>query len=201
MSKKDPPDLPDQPNQEDNLFRKIMANYKDIKIITSNKHTESLRSQNEDHLSSRSAGITKSIRKPSNNYSQQLSQQLSENLWRTPVTAEEYLSYFKPGLQAKTIKNLKAGNIAIESRLDLHEKTKNQAADLFARFIANSYQNNLRCICIIHGKGSGHPILKNLVHQWLYEIEEVLGFCSCPPFLGGTGAILILLKNNKYYCL
>ena len=124
---------------------------------------------------------------------------LSENLWRPIVLSNEYISYFKPGIQPRTIKQLQTGKILIEATLDLHEKNKTQAAYFFSRFITSSYKRQLRCLCIIHGKGLGsesnQPILKNLVNHWLYEFEEVLGFCSCPPFLGGTGAILVLLKK------
>ncbi|MBP9722296.1 MAG: Smr/MutS family protein [Gammaproteobacteria bacterium] len=125
---------------------------------------------------------------------------LSENLWRPTVLPNEYISYFKPGLQPKTIKQLQAGKILTEAILDLHQKTKTQAAAIFSQFITDSYQKQLRCICVIHGKGlrgdHNQPILKNLVNHWLYEFEEILGFCSCPPSLGGTGAVLVLLKKN-----
>ena len=51
---------------------------------------------------------------------------------------------------------------------------------------------------IVHGKGLGsrqrEPVLKGLLRKWLLR-EEVLAFSQAPAGQGGSGAVLVLLKN------
>jgi DNA-nicking Smr family endonuclease len=53
---------------------------------------------------------------------------------------------------------------------------------------------------VVHGKGlrSGArgPILKQLTDRLLRECTDVLAFASAPPALGGTGAVLVLLRAS-----
>lgn len=124
---------------------------------------------------------------------------LSQHLWRPLVSSDDYLFYFKDGVQNRTVRKFRAGKIRVEAILDLHQKNKEQASESLIKFIKNSCENELRCVCIIHGKsiraGSSHPILKNLINHWLHDLAPVLGFCSCPQNMGGTGAVLVLLKR------
>ncbi len=53
---------------------------------------------------------------------------------------------------------------------------------------------------IIHGKGlrSGAegPILKRLVDGMLRQRADVLAFASAKPAKGGTGAVIVLLRQS-----
>ena len=83
--------------------------------------------------------------------------------------------------------------------LDLHGMTVAEARPMLAEFIADSRQQRLRCVRIIHGKGfrsaSAQPVLKGLVNNWLRQHDGVLAFCSARPADGGTGAVYVLLKG------
>ena len=54
---------------------------------------------------------------------------------------------------------------------------------------------------IIHGKGLGslnrQPVLKDKTLRWLTQRQEVIAFCQAPPFAGGGGALLVLLKGTN----
>ncbi len=191
---------PDTDKDQDDLFRKLMLNDKNFKPLKPNNKVKlplckKLPLDNRPYKSHRRPGYDLDVSESSS------ITPLSLNLSRALVSAEENISYFKVGLQSKTIKQLKDGNIRIEASLDLHSLTQEQASIKFSRFLNNCYANNMRCVCIIHGKGmrgdQSQPILKNLVNNWLYEfLDIILGFCSCPPKHGGTGAVLVLFKNN-----
>jgi DNA-nicking Smr family endonuclease len=60
-------------------------------------------------------------------------------------------------------------------------------------------RDGLRCVRVIHGKGLGslnrQPVLKEKVMKWLTQRQEVIAFCQAPPFAGGGGALLVLLKS------
>ena len=51
---------------------------------------------------------------------------------------------------------------------------------------------------IVHGKCRGshnrEPVLKGLLRKWLLR-EEMLAFSQAPAAQGGSGAVLVLLKN------
>jgi len=57
-----------------------------------------------------------------------------------------------------------------------------------------------RCIRIIHGKGIGsknkEPVLKKKVRSWLIQKNEVIAYVEAPKHDGGSGAIIVLIKNS-----
>jgi DNA-nicking Smr family endonuclease len=59
----------------------------------------------------------------------------------------------------------------------------------------------LRCVRIVHGKGlSSHnrePVLKGMLRKWLPLREELLAFSQAPTAHGGSGALLVLLRNAR----
>ena len=114
-------------------------------------------------------------------------------------SADEKLAYRGNGIQQKLFKKLKNGQIQIESRLDLHGLTVDQSRSILSQFIAECVEMQLRCVIIVHGKGSrgGPPVLKSMLNHWLKQIPEVLAFSSALPQDGGAGALYVLLKNNS----
>jgi DNA-nicking Smr family endonuclease len=115
------------------------------------------------------------------------------------VTAEEPILFARSGISQQTIRKLRQGKIPIDSELDLHGCTIEEAREKLITFLGYSSHNHLRCVQIIHGKGrhSEQPILKNKINNWLRQLEIVLAFCSARVFKGGTGALLVLLKRKR----
>lgn len=115
-----------------------------------------------------------------------------------PVTGEESIEYRGSGISHKDLKRLKAGEFPIQSYLDLHGATIDQARDELIRFLTKAQNQHWRCVRIVHGKGKHHgdtPILKNLVNAWLRQIPIVLAFTSAPGRDGGAGAVYVLLAH------
>lgn len=189
-------------DDEENVFRDFISNTKDFKVLINNKYNPYEDASRNKNTISR-APKERSIEDMTElDYKTLHSIKLSTHTWRPLVSADEYLFYFQSGVQYKTIRKLRAGKIRVEDTLDLHQKNKEQAAIELARFLEEAYENEKRCVCIIHGKGnrSNHsqPILKNLINHWLQDISIILGFCSCPPGMGDTGAVLVLLKRPEF---
>ena len=117
------------------------------------------------------------------------------------VDVEAYLLFSPKGLQPKTLKKLRQGQLPIEAMLDLHGKNVDQARSELAHFIDACHQRGCRVIRIIHGKGYGAKTvtakIKNMVNIWLPQVPDVLAFCSCIGKDGGTGAVYVLLKPKK----
>lgn len=120
---------------------------------------------------------------------------LSEHEVETP----EYLLHALPGLQHRVIAELRRGRIAIDLELDLHGLRVAHAEATLREFLAECRERRVRCVRIIHGKGTRsperQPVLKRKLNYWLRLRPEVLAFCSTPAHDGGTGALYVLLRN------
>jgi DNA-nicking Smr family endonuclease len=109
------------------------------------------------------------------------------------------LLYRRPGVPEMVLRKLRRGSFRVESELDLHGLTGNEAAVALAQFLQDARSAGCKCVRIIHGKGlrSGDrgPVLKNTVNTLLRRADAVLAFASARPVAGGTGATLVLLRR------
>ena len=116
---------------------------------------------------------------------------------------DDKLSYTRNGVSTITLKKLRRGNWIIQEELDLHGFTSLEAREIFYQFIKRCHKNDKRCVRIIHGKGlrskGKEPVLKNKVRGWLMQTEVVLAFCQAPRHMGGSGAVVVLLKAPRYH--
>ena len=116
------------------------------------------------------------------------------------VGPEDFLLWSRDGVQDSQMRRLRAGQIAFEGSIDLHGMTVDRArSDLWA-FLAEAVKLEVRCVRVTHGKANRldgrKPMLKSHVNTWLRQHEGVLGFASCQPKHGCTGAVYVLLKRN-----
>ncbi len=113
------------------------------------------------------------------------------------IGSDEFISYSTQGIQPKTLKNLRAGKLPIEGRLDLHGFFIEQARQQVSQFLYNSQEMNKKCVIIVHGKGSinAPPVIKSMLNHWLPQIPCVLAFSSAQTRHGGTGAAYVLIKT------
>lgn len=115
-------------------------------------------------------------------------------------TCPDRLYFERPGIQKALLKKLRGGKLPIDSTLDLHGSTVDQARQLLIGFFEECRHFDHRHVIIVHGKGfrSEHkPVIKPLVNRWLRETDEVLAFCSAQPKDGGTGAVYVLLRRAR----
>ena len=60
-----------------------------------------------------------------------------------------------PGLDPRTMKQLRRGEFTVQADLDLHGKDAETARTLVERFIVDAQARGLRCLRIVHGRGRG----------------------------------------------
>lgn len=107
--------------------------------------------------------------------------------------------YLRNGLSRLSLRKLKLGKWPTQDKLDLHGNQRDTARKLLQEFLLEATNRDLRCVLVIHGKGMnsrcGEAVLRKLTRYWLTQHPLVLGFCDAMPELGGSGAVLVLLKN------
>lgn len=117
-----------------------------------------------------------------------------------PVQANTVLSWQRHSIPSQRFQALKKGRIPWQAQLDLHGLRPEEAQKKLIDFILAHSNNEASCLLVIHGKGSpggAPPVLKNLIHRWLPQFEEVLAFHSAVPKHGGTGSVYVLLKRLR----
>ncbi len=118
--------------------------------------------------------------------------------WDFDRQTGESLAYKREGVQLQVFRRLRRGHWVVQSELDLHGLTREEARAALGTFLAECLRRGLRCVRVIHGKGLGsrnrEPVLKAKVAGWLAQREAVLAFCEAPPRDGGSGAVLVLLR-------
>ncbi|MBA2078221.1 Smr/MutS family protein [Rhodanobacter sp. PCA2] len=118
-----------------------------------------------------------------------------------PATLEvgEELAYLRDGYPPKLLRQLKRGQYSVQDELDLHQMNVAAAQASIASFLAEARRRGLHCVRIIHGKGlrskAAGPVLKALTDRLLRRRDDVVGFASARPAQGGTGAVVVLLRN------
>lgn len=175
-------------NNDDDLFRQMMA---DVKPLPNKKSAD-------NRVPLRKPRAPAKHRPPTSDANSSTDFALREHV--PEVAAEEHLFFNRTGLQHRLLRQLKRGELRPEARLDLHGHTIAEAAGLLSAFLQEAQNAQLRCICIVHGKGhrsaEGRPVLKTQLNQWLRDTAAVLAFSSAQAKDGGMGALYVLLRRN-----
>ncbi len=118
--------------------------------------------------------------------------------------SDEYIQGYVQGIDAKTFRRFKQGQLSIEAHLDLHGFNSEQAKFELLRFMREQYIQSKKCILLIPGRGKNSPlgsgVLRSEIQAWLTQEplkRVVLAFCSALPKHGGTGALYVLLRQYK----
>ena len=117
------------------------------------------------------------------------------------IETGEELFYLRDGLSRDVLRKLRRGHWVVEDHLDLHGMNRLEAAVSVNDFLRRCMARRLRCVRIVHGKGLGshnrEPVLKAMLWKWLPLREELLAFSQAPTAHGGSGALLVLLRNAR----
>jgi DNA-nicking Smr family endonuclease len=116
------------------------------------------------------------------------------------VQPYDTLAYRKDGLQDGVFRKFRLGKYAVDARLDLHNKTIDQARVDVYQFIEDAMKYDLRNLMILHGKGEKEAtpaLLKSWVNKWLPQLDDVLAYHSCQQRHGGTGAVYVMLRKSE----
>jgi DNA-nicking Smr family endonuclease len=117
--------------------------------------------------------------------------------------SDEYMVGAVPGVGPKVMRRLKRGEFSVQDYIDLHGLKKKEAEEVVREFIIKSYQQGLRCVLIVHGRGLGsvdhQPAIKRELPLWFRRgllKRIVLAFVTARPCDGGAGALYVLLKKR-----
>ena len=104
------------------------------------------------------------------------------------------------GVNRSNIKKMRAGNLNINSKLDLHGYKIKEAEIVFTNFIKDNYYTNKRNLLVISGKGNqGKGKIKQSIPIWLNNsplLEMVYIYSSAALKDGGDGAFYICLRKT-----
>ena len=106
---------------------------------------------------------------------------------------EEDGSYLRNGHSPDILRKLRRMYWTIEDEADLHGLTEPEAADALDAFIAEAREHGMRCVRVIHGKGTG--VLRRSVRRSLSHRDDVVAFVEPPAAQGGGGAVVVLLRG------
>jgi DNA-nicking Smr family endonuclease len=115
------------------------------------------------------------------------------------IEVGEEISYLRDGLSPKLLRQLKRGHFSIADEIDLHQMNAAVARAVIKEFLDDNKRLGQLCVKIIHGKGlrsrAEGPVLKRMVDGMLRQRADVLAFASARPAEGGTGAVIVLLRD------
>lgn len=110
------------------------------------------------------------------------------------------------GIDANTDKKLRAGKMVIDFRVDFHGMTLAEARDCLENTIENCYEEGLRLILFITGKGrrtkEGRESIKQAFARWMKApniSSRVIKYTDAQTKDGGAGAVYVLLRRKKVY--
>ncbi len=178
---------------EEDLFKRAMENVVPLKGIR-NKILRSPASKEKprDELSDQSAKAR-----------EYLSHLVKEPAAWDISFSDEYMEGAVSGVGPKIMKRLRRGEFSIQDHVDLHGLTKKEAESAVNSFIIKSYQKDLRCVLIVHGRGLGsadhQPAIKTELPVWFRRgalKRIVLAFATAQPYDGGAGAVYVLLRKR-----
>lgn len=187
--------LPDSTAEEsdEHHFEKAM---KDVIPLRDNKNRIIRSPVRKERLSDRLDGHSNRVR-------EYLSCLVQESAAWDISFSDEYMEGAVSGVGPKIMKRLKRGEFSVQDYIDLHGLIKKEAETVVKNFIIQSYQEGLRCVLIVHGRGLGsvdhQPAIKKELPVWFRRgmlKKIVLAFVTARPWDGGAGALYVLLKKR-----
>lgn len=113
--------------------------------------------------------------------------------------SQDDIKSFRKSVDHRMQLKLKNGDIRYQDRIDLHGMLLAQARESLIYFMQTSQQRGLKCVLVIHGKGTNTKSnigqIKQQIPHWLEQLDCVLSFTSALPKHGGTGAMYVLLRK------
>tara|TARA_B100001063_G_C16684206_1_gene513460 strand:- start:173 stop:640 length:468 start_codon:yes stop_codon:yes gene_type:complete len=108
---------------------------------------------------------------------------------------------FQKTISLNYLKLLDQGKVKPNGVLDLHGYKLQDAKIILHRYIINAYEENVRNILIITGKGQNNTgVLKKEVPLWLNNeilTNLLVNYKIAPKKFGGEGALLVRIKNKN----
>jgi len=116
--------------------------------------------------------------------------------------SDEFIEGSTRGLDHHVLRRLRRGEFAVQSHVDLHGLTRDEARSRLEAFLAKSRLAGKRCVLVVHGRGLHSkdqvPVLKDALKRWMKTArfaDHVLAFATARPHDGGLGAVYVLLRR------
>lgn len=148
------------------------------------------------------------------NHMKKQKENIFHNTQNVPNFVEEVFTDIQQGLNifsarrvsfpVDTFKKLKKGQIAYNKKLDLHGFKEIEAWQYLNDFLHQAFLNEVRCILVVHGKGTGYGdkgdmgVIKANIVKWLIHSPLVLAFHTAQGKHGGSGSLYVLIRKNKH---
>lgn len=108
------------------------------------------------------------------------------------------------GIDYTSDKKLRTGQYKIDKIIDFHGLFIEDALNLFINTINFAYENNLRCLLFITGKGNnsekGKETIKDCFKKWVnidYISNKIIKYTQATNKDGGSGAFYVLMKRRR----
>ena len=111
----------------------------------------------------------------------------------TLLHIDEHLSFRRTGVGPEVARKLRQGDWSIQAQIDLHGLRTDEARETLASFIREAHKRGLRCVRVVHGKGTG--ALRRSVEALLGRHPLVASFRPAGEDAGGWGATLVALRD------
>ncbi|MBW2637920.1 MAG: Smr/MutS family protein [Deltaproteobacteria bacterium] len=114
----------------------------------------------------------------------------------------EYVEGTWHTVHPEVAKRLHRGEFSIQSHVDLHGCSADNAKKVIHDFLRESIRTDRRAVLIVHGRGLSSPVkpvLKTKVLEWLTSSpwnKWVIAFSSARTCDGGAGATYVLLRKK-----
>lgn len=96
---------------------------------------------------------------------------------------------------------IRKGTRHVESTLDLHGSTQDQAHKRLYAFIVNAYLTHQRLVLVVTGRGEAPGgVLRQRVPHWLQEDifrALIISVSQALPQDGGVGALYVLIRKQE----
>ncbi len=119
------------------------------------------------------------------------------------VTSGERVEGVAVGVDRAWLRRLRAGDVRVETRVDLHGLNARSAHGAVRRALLDAHAEGSRCVLVVHGRGLHSPegpVLRAFLLRWLTESRvapTVMAFASARPRDGGEGATYVLLRRKR----
>jgi DNA-nicking Smr family endonuclease len=119
------------------------------------------------------------------------------------VTSGERVEGVAVGVDRAWLRRLRAGDVRVEFRVDLHGLNARTAHVAVRRALERAHADGQRCVLVVHGRGLHSPegpVLRAFLLRWLTESRVapiVMAFACARPRDGGEGATYVLLRRSR----
>jgi DNA-nicking Smr family endonuclease len=119
------------------------------------------------------------------------------------VTSGERVEGVAVGVDRAWLRRLRAGDVRVEARVDLHGLNARTAHVAVRRALERAHADGQRCVLVVHGRGLHSPegpVLRAFLLRWLTESRVasiVMAFACARPRDGGEGATYVLLRRAR----